>query len=287
MKNTITCNYDEKAAIENGLRSLIRYNKAMRFSVDEKYIDSDIIERYFKATDESEAKALERILGEAAVKACFDNPDILRKKHNSQLMQREFLDACRSAKIEYEYNAGVYGVGLSAEKERSKRLKEHRIVTTATVIEKTKRTLKNMPARMVKSKLTHAVAGAIATSSIGTAVTGATVTILGVTVGVPTLIFAAVGAGISIATEAAWRFTPPETKKRIKDTIYDTAKKAEATINRAVEKFENTTFGKKVKKVVEEKIEPVINRGVEIANRTFEAVRSTAKSVWTRFKSLF
>lgn len=292
MKNIEHYNFDERAAIEAGLRALITYNKAMAFSVDEKFIDSDIIEQYFKAEDENKAADLEKIIGASAVKACYDNPDILRKKHNSQLMASQFLDACRAAKIEYEYNTGKYGVGLKAEAEYKKRQEEHRIVTTATYIEKAKHDIKRLPARILKSGVKRAivpvVVGHIAASgALGTAIAGASVTIASVTISAPLVIGAVVGTAITLAAEAVWRFTPPAVKKKIKDTIHTVAQKAEAAIERAVEKFENTTIGKKVKYVMEEKVAPFINRGAEIVEHAYETVKSTVKSGWTRLISLF
>ena len=284
MKNIEHYNFDERAAIEAGLRALITYNKAMAFSVDEKFIDSDIIEQYFKAEDENKAADLEKIIGASAVKACYDNPDIVRKKHNSQLMASQFLDACRAAKIEYEYNTGKYGVGLKAEAEYKKRQEEHRRVTTHDI--------KRLPARILKSGVKRAivpvVVGHIAASgALGTAIAGASVTIASVTISAPLVIGAVVGTAITLAAEAVWRFTPPAVKKKIKDTIHTVAQKAEATIERAVEKFENTTIGKKVKYVMEEKVAPVINRGVEIVEHAYETVKSKVKSGWTRLISLF
>ena len=253
MKNIEHYNYDERAAIEAGLRALITYNKAMTFSVDEKFIDSDIIEQYFKAEDENKAADLEKIIGASAVKACYDNPDILRKKHNSQLMASQLLDACRAAKIEYEYNTGKYGVGLKAEAEYKKRQEEHRIVTTATYIEKAKHDIKRLPARILKSGVKRAivpvVVGHIAASgALGTAIAGASVTIASVTISAPLVIGAVVGTAITLAAEAVWRFTPPAVKKKIKDDMSIPSKMTNFLLSSKIKK--KKMLSNKLKKII-------------------------------------
>ena len=45
--------YDEQAAVEEGLKALYRYNNALRFPVDESYINESVLSDYFLSEDES------------------------------------------------------------------------------------------------------------------------------------------------------------------------------------------------------------------------------------------
>lgn len=42
---------EEKIAVEEGLKALYIYNKAMKFSLDEAYIDANVLSEYFLSDD--------------------------------------------------------------------------------------------------------------------------------------------------------------------------------------------------------------------------------------------
>ena len=72
-----TFEFDDIAAVEASLKNLRRYNQAMYISVDEKFIDNELAELYFRSEEGSDKKiALEKMIGAAAIQACNDNPDI-------------------------------------------------------------------------------------------------------------------------------------------------------------------------------------------------------------------
>ena len=48
--------YDEQAAVEEGLKTLYRYNNALRFPVDESYINESVLSDYFLSEDELRKK---------------------------------------------------------------------------------------------------------------------------------------------------------------------------------------------------------------------------------------
>ena len=89
-----TFHFDDIAAVDASLKNLRRYNQAMYISVDEKLIDNELAELYFRTTEGSkEEAALEKLIGASAIQACNDNPDIQQryKQKVGNRMQREFL----------------------------------------------------------------------------------------------------------------------------------------------------------------------------------------------------
>lgn len=284
--------YDEQAAVEEGLKALYRYNNALRFPVDESYINESVLSDYFLSEDEHFCIDCEKRLGRSVIKYCCDNPDILNKSRNAQLMYSQFLEAMRGAKIEAEYNCGKYGVGIKAEQEREQRLKENAIVQKPVFIEKAKKYLKDSPIKIVKSGVRHvitpAIMGSIATHGIwGATIAGASVTILGVTVSTPLLVGAAVGIGMSLAYEGVKRLMPPKIKKEIKKNATKSIQKAANVIERNIEKVSQTPIGQKVTTFMQEKIAPIVNRGAEVMEKAYSKVKSVAKSACTRIKSWF
>ena len=108
-----TFEFDDIAAVEASLKNLRRYNQAMYISVDEKLIDNDLAELYFRAEEGSkEEVAIEKMIGAAAIQVCNDNPDI-PQKYKQQVgnrMQREFLSAFRASKVDFFYHSGKFGM---------------------------------------------------------------------------------------------------------------------------------------------------------------------------------
>ena len=63
--------------------------------------------------------------------------------------------------------------------------------------------------------------------------------------------------------------------------------KTATSIEKNVERFTNTSFGSKVVKVLNEKVAPIIERGVDKVIEACSKVKQAAKSVWTKVKSIF
>lgn len=132
---------EEKIAVQEGLKALYIYNKAMKFSLDEAYIDANVLSEYFLSDDIQFCIDCEKKIGAAAIRCCYDNPDILQKEKNARLMCNQMQEAVRGAKIEAEYNMGKYGIGKIAEAERERRKRENSVVQKAVFIEKAKNTI--------------------------------------------------------------------------------------------------------------------------------------------------
>ena len=126
---------EEKIAVEEGLKALYIYNKTMKFSLDEAYIDANVLSEYFLSDDTQFCIDCEKKIGAAAIRCCYDNPDILQKEKNARLMCNQMQEAVRGAKIEAEYNMGKYGIGKIAEAERERRKRENSVVQKAVFIE--------------------------------------------------------------------------------------------------------------------------------------------------------
>ena len=108
-----TFEFDDIAAVDASLKNLRRYNQAMYISVDEKFIDNDLAELYFRAEEGSQEEiALEKMIGAAAIHACNDNPDIPQKYKQKvgNRMQREFLSSFRASKVDFLYHSGQLGM---------------------------------------------------------------------------------------------------------------------------------------------------------------------------------
>ena len=91
---------EEKIAVQEGLKALYIYNKAMKFSLDEAYIDDNVLSEYFLSDDIQFCIDCEKKIGAAAIRCCYDNPDILQKEKNARLMCNQMQEAVRGAKIE-------------------------------------------------------------------------------------------------------------------------------------------------------------------------------------------
>ena len=80
---------------------------------------------------------------------------------------------------------------------------------------------------------------------------------------------------------------PDEVKDKVKETSIIAIERTAAIVNKNIERFANTHFGSKVVKVMNEKVTPVIQRGVEKVAEICSQVKQKAKSMWTKIKSYF
>lgn len=280
---------EEKIAVEEGLKALLIYNKAMRFSLNGTYIDVDVLSEYFLSDDRQFCIDCEKKIGAAAIRYCYDNPDILQKEKNARLMCCQMLEAVRGAKIEAEYNMGKYGVGKIAEAERERRKRENFVVQKAVFIEKAKKTLLKTPLNAAKSGIvkfviTPSIVSALLSHGV---ISASTVTALGLSVSIPYVVGVAVFAGMGIAYEAASRLIPPRVKEKMKAKGREMMEKAANVIERNLERFEHTEVGQRVSSFVREKVEPIVSKGAEMVNAAYDKVKAKATSMWTKFKSLF
>lgn len=279
---------EEKIAVEEGLKALYIYNKAMKFSLDEAYIDANVLSEYFLSDDRQFCIDCEKKIGAAAIRYCYDNPDILQKDKNARLICNQMQEAVRGAKIEAEYNMGKYGIGKIAEAERERRKRENSVVQKAVFIEKAKNTILKTPLNAAKSGMAKKVAPYIVTALLSHGVISApTVTVLGLSVSTPFVVGVAVMAGMGIAYEAASRLIPSQVKEKIKAKGREMMEKTANVIEKNVERFEHTEVGQRVSSFVREKVAPIVSKGVESVNAAYDKVKAKANSMWTKFKSLF
>lgn len=280
---------EEKIAVQEGLKALYIYNKAMKFSLDEAYIDANVLREYFLSDDIPFCIDCEKKIGAAAIRCCYDNPDILQKEKNARLMCNQMLEAVRGAKIEAEYNMGKYGIGMIAEAKRERRKRENSVVQKAVFIEKAKNTIQkttlNAAKRgMVKKVITPYIVTALLSHGV---ISGPTVTVLGLSISTPFVVGVAVMAGMGIAYEAASRLIPLQVKEKIKAKGHEMMEKAANVIEKNVERFEHTEVGQRVSSFVREKVAPIVSKGVESVNAAYDKVKAKANSMWTKLKSLF
>lgn len=280
---------EEKIAVQEGLKALYIYNKAMKFSLDEAYIDANVLREYFLSDDIPFCIDCEKKIGAAAIRCCYDNPDILQKEKNARLMCNQMLEAVRGAKIEAEYNMGKYGIGIIAEAKRERRKRENSVVQKAVFIEKAKNTIQkttlNAAKRgMVKKVITPYIVTALLSHGV---ISGPTVTVLGLSISTPFVVGVAVMAGMGIAYEAASRLIPLQVKEKIKAKGHEMMEKAANVIEKNVERFEHTEVGQRVSSFVREKVAPIVSKGVESVNAAYDKVKAKANSMWTKLKSLF
>lgn len=280
---------EEKIAVEEGLKALYIYNKAMKFSLDEAYIDANVLSEYFLSDDIQFCIDCEKKIGAAAIRCCYDNPDILQKEKNARLMCNQMQEAVRGAKIEAEYNMGKYGIGKIAEAERERRKRENAVVQKAVFIEKAKNTMQKIPlnaakSSMVKNVITPYILSALLTHGV---ISAPTVTVLGLSISTPFVVGVAVMAGMGIAYEAASRLIPLQVKEKIKAKGHEMMEKAANVIEKNVERFEHTEVGQRVSSFVREKVAPIVSKGVESVNAAYDKVKAKANSMWTKLKSLF
>lgn len=262
-----TFEFDDIAAVYASLKNLRRYNQAMYISVDEKLIDKDLSERYFRAKEGSKEEiALEKIIGAAAIQACNDNPDIPQKYKQKvgNRMQREFLASFRASKVDFLYYSGQFGMPTTtiAEKERERRHKEIAIVGKAHYLDKAMKMIRQCSVRLVEKEGICKVFEVITDSE-------------------PT---------VKWATRAVmWtaRLIPASVRNKVKETAKRAFEKTANIIEKNVERFANTSFGSKVVKVMNTKVAPIMEKGIDKVVEACSIVKQKVKSWWTRAKSVF
>lgn len=262
-----TFEFDDIAAVEASLKNLRRYNQAMYISVDEKFIDNEMAELYFRAEEGSDKKiALEKMIGAAAIQACNDNPDIPQKYKQKvgNRMQREFISALRAADVDWQYYSGQFGMPtlVQAEKEREKRHKEIAIVGKTHYLNKATKIIRRRSIRIAEREGIRKVLEVITDNE-------------------PT---------IKWTTRAAMWATsliPDSVKNKVKATAKNAFEETANIIEKNVERFANTSFGSKVVNVMNTKVAPIIERGVEKVVAACSTVKQKAKSLLTKAKSFF
>ena len=80
---------------------------------------------------------------------------------------------------------------------------------------------------------------------------------------------------------------PDSVKNKVKETAKRAFEKTANIIEKNVERFANTSFGSKVMNVMNTKVAPIIERGVEKVVTACSTVKQKAKSLWTKVKSFF
>ena len=80
---------------------------------------------------------------------------------------------------------------------------------------------------------------------------------------------------------------PDSVKNKVKATAKKAFEKTANIIEKNVERFANTTFGSKVVTVMNTKVAPILERGVEKVAEACSTIKQKAKSIWTKVKSIF
>lgn len=260
-----TIEFDDVAAVEASLKNLRRYNQAMYISVDEAYISNELAVAYFHAEEGSADEiSLEKMIGASAIKACNDNPDIPQKNKlkAGDRMQRELLSAYRAAKVDFMYYSGQLGVPVKAEKEREKRHKEITIVAKTNYLDKAGKIIRRRPIRIAEKEGLQKVLGLLK---------------------VPEPAIKWTTRVVMWATS----LIPDDVKTKVKETAKTAFEKTGTIIENKIERFSNTSFGSKVVKVLNEKVAPVVERGIDKVIEGCSKVKQKVKSLWTTVKSYF
>lgn len=262
-----TFEFDDIAAVDASLKNLRRYNQAMYISVDENLIDKDLAERYFRVKEGSKEEiALEKMIGAAAIQACNDNHDIPQKYKQKvgNRMQREFLSSFRASKVDFLYYSGQFGMPTTtlAEKERERRHKEIAIVGKTHYIDKATKVIRRRSIRLVEKEGIRKVFEVITDNE-------------------PTVKWA------SRAVLWTASLIPDSIKNKAKETAKRAFEKTANIIEKNVERFSNTSFGSKVVNLLNTKIAPIMEKGIDKVSAACSIVKQKTKSWWTRTKSFF
>ena len=258
---------DERAAIESALNNLRRYNRAMYISLDASVLNEtkSVVEKYFVASEgSSEAIALEKVIGRAAIEAVYDNQDVPKqyKKKVAERTAREFIGACKAAKIDYDYTTLAYGSGIKAEQERERRHKEITVLKNYRYLDKITKKIQKAPSKIAKKATISTIVDTITDEKDET----------------------------RWAKRAVY-FLTDLVPDRVKDNIKDTAKKgfekAANIIDKAIARFESTPMGQKVSNFMREKVDPIVEKGVNKVIEIASTVKQKVKSGWTALKSVF
>ena len=289
MKNNY--HYEERLHIEEATTRILRYNAIMRFPMDEEFYKCEAFLEYITTEDQKRLNDLEDIIGSAAEQAVNDDPDILFKKNNKDVMKRQLIDVCKAGRNEYNYISGKYGEGHKAKKIYDQKNQEIGIIRKATYIERAKKVLKEVPVKILKKGISNAVTAGITAAMIkggalGATIAGGTVTIAGFTVGAPLLIGVAVAACLTLATKAVVHLTPPETKKKIREKIHEYSESTICTIQRESEAIRKSEIFQTCIEPVVEKVKPFYEKAKDYAQEKWEKVKEYREKAKKFVKSI-
>jgi len=259
--------FDDACGMEIALKNLRRYNQAMYISVDEKHIDSNLAEKFFRSKEGSEERLqLRKVIRAAAIMSCNDNPDIPSKYKQKvgDRMSREFVSSMEAAAVDFQYFSGEFGMPGTpkAEEEREKRHKEIAIVRKTHFIDRTTKKIRKGGFRIVEKKGLEGIISIIVDDE-------------------PTIKYGAKISGILIG------IIPDDFKEKAKQKTEELFEKAGNALDTCKEKFEHTSFGRKAIDVYEKKVEPVIQKGYDKVSSFCSTVKQEAKRLWTGLKSFF
>ncbi len=290
--------YDERAALQVALNSMLAYNKAMYISIDEKNFDVATVLKFFEAEPNSqEERTLAKQLVMAAKDTYFTHPNIPIKNRGRCAIRgaKEFHNVLEGAKNVYLRETGCFGAGLMAEERYNERQKSNLIVRNATLAHMAKNRLKKVPSDILKKQGVKAVAGFIG-SALGQlgfhSVAGGALATIATSLGISTAVLSggvavAAGALSVIAVDVVWGVIPDKVKKKAKDSASSMIEKAGAQIEKATSKLANTAVGEVVSEYYHENIKPILEKGAQKLVDTYDKVKAKLRSGWTWLKSHF
>ena len=149
-----------------------------------------------------------------------------------------------------------------AEKERERRHKEISIVVKTHYLDKATKIIRNRSIRLVEKEGISKIIEVIITDE-------------------PT---------IKWTTQAAtWATSliPERVKNKVKATAKEYFEKTANIIEKNIDRFAKTPYGSKVVNVINTKVAPIIERGIENVAQVCSTVKQEIKSAWTKLKSRF
>ena len=290
--------YDERAALQVGLDALLRYNKAMYISLDEKQLEIPAINEFFKAEPNSpQEQSLAKMLIFAAKETFLTHPDIPERNRCACALRgvKEFHQVLEAAKTDYLKETGYFGAGLSAEVKYNERQKENIVFRNAAIMARTKQDIKKLPSTILRGQGARTIAGLVGgalgqlslQSAAGSAITAAA-TSLGITTATVTGgVAIATGALTIAAVELVYSLIPAKVKQDAKEKACDMMKRAGAQIEKVSKKLADTPIGKTTTTLYNEYVEPVVSKGAAKIKECYTKVKEKAKSTWTKLKSFF
>lgn len=80
---------------------------------------------------------------------------------------------------------------------------------------------------------------------------------------------------------------PERVKNKVKATAKEYFEKTANIIEKNIDRFAKTPYESKVVNVINTKVAPIIERGIENVAQVCSTVKQEIKSAWTKFKSCF
>ena len=80
---------------------------------------------------------------------------------------------------------------------------------------------------------------------------------------------------------------PERVKNKVKATAKEYFEKTANIIEKNIDRFAKTPYGSKVVNVINTKVAPIIERGIENVAQVCSTVKQEIKSAWTKLKSRF